>query len=288
MLLPAVVHWDVSPFIFTIGSFGLRWYSVLFVAGFVLGYQIFRKFFQNEGLPGDKLLDPLCYTLAIATIVGARLGHCIFYEPAYYFGSFAGFCEIFMPWKGGLASHGGAIALLLAMWWFARRYGRKYGFSYLWIMDRLVICVCFAGAFIRLGNLFNSEIYGNVTDLPWGFIFEHEAVLVKYGYPVDNPLMPKHPTQLYEAISYIVLGLGLLCLYWKKWNKLHEGTIFGIFLIGLFGARFLIEYVKEPQEEFEKFMALDMGQLLSIPFIVAGIVILVWSLWHGFGKQKAR
>ena len=122
-----------------------------------------------------RLMDPLLFTLIIATIVGARLGHCLFYQPDYYLGSWKGFWEIFMPWKGGLASHGGAIALLLAMWWYARHYGRKNGFDFLWIPDRLCIAVAFAGCMIRLGNLFNSEIYGDVTSLPWGFIFERNG-----------------------------------------------------------------------------------------------------------------
>ena len=160
------VHWHVDPVLIHIGSLGIRWYSLLFISGFILGWYIFRWFFRREGVP-EKLLDPLLYTLLICTIVGARLGHCIFYQPDYYFGSWAGFWEIFMPWKGGLASHGGAIALLLGMWWFSAKYGKPNGFDFLWIMDRLCITVAFAGCFIRLGNLFNSEIYGDVTSLPW-------------------------------------------------------------------------------------------------------------------------
>lgn len=270
MIQSLFVHWDASPFIFTIGSFGIRWYSILFVTGFVLGYYLFRHFFKKEGLPGEQLLDPLLYTLAIATIIGARLGHCLFYDASYYLGSWDGFLEIFMPWKGGLASHGGAIALLIAMWWFSRKYGRQYGFGYLWILDRLVITVCFAGAFIRLGNLFNSEIYGNVTSLPWGFIFER-----------NGETLPKHPTQLYEALSYTVLGLALLWLYEKKLDKLKSGTILGIFFIVLFGMRFLIEFIKEPQVAFENDMVLNMGQILSIPFIVGGLAVLLWSIFKG-------
>lgn len=270
MISSLIVHWNVSPFIFTIGSFGIRWYSVLFVVGFVLGYKLFEHFFKREGLPAEKLLDPLLYTLAIATIVGARLGHCLFYEADYYFASMDRFWEIFQPWKGGLASHGGAIALLLAMWWFSNKYGRKYNFDFMWIMDRLVIAVCFAGAFIRLGNLFNSEIYGDVTSLPWGFIYER-----------NGETEPKHPTQLYEALSYIILGLGLVWMYEKKLYQLREGTIFGIFLIVLFGMRFLIEFIKEPQEVFEENMLFNMGQLLSVPFIIAGVIILVWSVTKG-------
>ncbi len=261
------IHWNVDPNLITIGNFGLRWYSLLFVSGFILGYYIFRWFFKNEGLPWEKLLDPLLYTLLIATIVGARLGHCLFYQPDYYLTSWQGFWEIFQPWKGGLASHGGSIALLLAMWWYSARYGKKYDFDFLWIMDKLVMPVCFAGAAIRLGNLFNSEIYGDVTTLPWGFIFER-----------NGETLPKHPTQLYEALSYIILGIALISAYKFRLDKLYRGEIFGIFLIGLFGARFLIEYIKEPQVGFEENMALNMGQLLSIPFILAGVVILILSV----------
>lgn len=259
------VHWNVDPVIFHIGSLGIRWYSLLFISGFILGWYIFKWFFKREGV-SESLLDPLLYTLLIATIVGARLGHCLFYQPDYYLGSWSGFWEIFQPWKGGLASHGGAIALILAMVWFARRYGRREGFDYLWIMDHLCIAVAFAGCFIRLGNLFNSEIYGDVTSLPWGFIFEH-----------NGETEPKHPTQLYEAGSYLILGLLLIWLYWKKLDKLPRGFFFGAFLIGCFGMRFLIEFIKEPQVGFEEGMALNMGQLLSIPFILAGIAILVYA-----------
>ena len=259
------VHWNVDPVIFHIGSLGIRWYSLLFISGFILGWYIFKWFFKREGV-SESLLDPLLYTLLIATIVGARLGHCLFYQPDYYLGSWSGFWEIFQPWKGGLASHGGAIALILAMVWFARRYGRREGFDYLWIMDHLCIAVAFAACFIRLGNLFNSEIYGDVTSLPWGFIFER-----------NGETEPKHPTQLYEAGSYLILGLLLIWLYWKKLDKLPRGFFFGAFLIGCFGMRFLIEFIKEPQVGFEEGMALNMGQLLSIPFVLAGIAILVYA-----------
>lgn len=270
MIHSLVVHWNASPFIFTIGSFGIRWYSILFVAGFVLGYYIISSFFKKENLPGEKLLDPLLYTLVFSTLIGARLGHCLFYAPDYYLGSMEGFLEIFQPWKGGLASHGGTIAIVLALFWYVKRYGKDYGISYFWLVDRLVIATCFAAACIRLGNLFNSEIYGNVTDLPWGFIFERRG-----------ETLPKHPTQLYEALSYIVLGFVLLWMYEKKIERLHSGTIFGLFFVVLFGMRFLIEFIKEPQEAFEEGMLLNMGQILSVPFIIAGVIILVWSIRKG-------
>ena len=267
------VHWHVDPVLFHIGSLGIRWYSLLFVSGFIIGWYIFRGFFRREGISED-LLDPLLYTLLIGTIVGARLGHCLFYQPDYYLGSWQGFWEIFMPWKGGLASHGGAIALILAMWWYARHYGKKNDFDFLWIMDHLCITVAFAGCLIRLGNLFNSEIYGDVTSLPWGFIFD-----------LRGETEPKHPTQLYESLSYLVLGLILVWMYKKKLDKLPRGFFFGLFLIGCFGMRFLIEFIKEPQVGFEETMTLNMGQLLSLPFIIAGIGILVMAFMR---KVPAR
>ena len=213
-----------------------------------------------------SLLDPLLYTLLIGTIVGSRLGHCLFYQPDYYLGSWQGFWEIFMPWKGGLASHGGTIALFIAMWWFARHYGRKHDFDFLWILDHLAIAVCFAATFIRLGNLCNSEIYGDVTSLPWGFIFE-----------LRGETLPKHPTQLYEALSYLLLGIALILAYKFKADKLYRGFFIGTFFIGCFGMRFLIEFIKEPQVGFEENMVLNMGQLLSIPFILIGVGILIYA-----------
>ncbi len=260
-----VVHWHVDPAILHIGAFELRWYSLLFVSGFILGWFIFKWFFQREKID-TKLLDPLLYTLLICTIVGARLGHCLFYQPDYYLGSWAGFWEIFMPWKGGLASHGGTIALILGMWWFGVHYGKKHDFDFVWLLDHLAIAVAFAGAFIRFGNLFNSEIYGDVTNLPWGFVFE-----------LRGETEPKHPTQLYEGFTYLLLGFALIGLYWKKLDKMFRGQFIGIFLIVCFGSRFLIEFIKEPQVEFEQTMALNMGQLLSIPFILLGIFFLVWA-----------
>ena len=265
MLETLVINWNMNPEIISLGSISIRWYSLLFISGFILGWFIFKWFFKREGVP-VKLLDPLLYTLLIATIVGARLGHCLFYQPDYYLGSWQGFTEIFMPWKGGLASHGGTIALFLAMWWFARHYGKKYGFDLVWILDHLAIAVCFAATLIRLGNLFNSEIYGDVTNLPWGFIFERRG-------EVD----PKHPTQLYEAISYFLLGIFQILMYKYKLPKLHRGFFIGTFFIGCFGMRFLIEFIKEPQVGFEQDMVLNMGQWLSIPFILLGIGFLAYS-----------
>ena len=265
MLETLAINWSVNPELLSLGPISVRWYSLLFVSGFILGWFIFKWFFKREDLP-VTLLDPLLYTLLIGTIVGARLGHCLFYQPDYYLGSWEGFWEIFMPWKGGLASHGGTIALIIAMIWFAKRYGRKYDFDFLWIMDHLAIAVCFAATLIRLGNLFNSEIYGDVTSLPWGFVFE-----------LRGETMPKHPTQLYEALSYFILGIALVLVYKYRLNKVYRGFFIGTFFIGCFGMRFLIEFIKEPQVMFEQSMALNMGQWLSLPFVVLGIAMLVYS-----------
>ena len=260
------VYWDVDPVIVSLGKIQIRYYSLFFIIAFTIGYYLFKYFFKREQVP-LKILDPLLYTLIIGTLVGARLGHCLFYQPDYYL---ANPIEILYVWEGGLASHGGAIALLLAMWWFAHHYGRKNHFSFLWITDRLGIAVALAGFFIRMGNLMNSEIYGNETTMPWGFVFLR-----------NGELAPKHPTQLYEALSYLALFVLLLFLYRKRLPRLKEGSLFGIFLLVLFAARFFIEYIKEPQVPFEESMALNMGQILSIPFIFAGAVLMLYSIMKG-------
>lgn len=264
------VNWHVDPVLIHLGSLEIRWYSLLFISGFIIGWYLFKWFCKRENVD-EKMLDPLLYTLLIATIVGARLGHCLFYQPDYYLGSWQGFLEIFMPWKGGLASHGGAIALFLAVWWFSAHYGKKYGFDFLWVGDRLGIAIPIAGCMIRLGNLFNSEIYGDVTDLPWGFIFE-----------LRGETLPKHPTQLYEALSYLLLGLLLIWIYKKYAHKVKRGFFLGAFLIGCFGMRMLIEIIKEPQVGFEEGMALNMGQILSIPLVLLGVFLIIYS----FIKKK--
>ena len=265
MLETLAINWSVNPEIFSLGPLSVRWYGLLFISGFILGWYIFKWFFNREDIP-ETLLDPLLYTLLAGTIIGARLGHCLFYQPDYYLGSWQGFWEIFMPWKGGLASHGGTIALIFAMIWFARKYGRRHDFDFIWILDHLAIAVCFAATFIRLGNLFNSEIYGDVTNLPWGFVFE-----------LRGETLPKHPTQLYEALSYFLLGVALTSIYKFKADKVYRGFFIGTFFIGCFGMRFLIEFIKEPQVMFEQNMVLNMGQLLSIPFVLMGIGLLIYS-----------
>lgn len=263
------VHWNVDPVMFYIGSFGLRYYSFGFLFAFLLGYLILYKMFNREKVE-SRYLDSLVVWMFLAVLIGARLGHCLFYEPDY-FCTAQHWPEIFLPFNlqtgqftgyQGLASHGAAIAILLTLWW----YCRKYKVNFWWLFDRLVIVVALGGAFIRLGNLFNSEIYGVETSLPWGFIFERNGETV-----------PKHPTQLYEALSYFIIFIVCYLVYRKKEGQLHNGRLFGWWLVALFGMRFLIEFVKEEQVDFEKGMTLDMGQWLSVPFIIGGIVLVVLS-----------
>lgn len=258
MILNFIV-WDVDPEIFHLGSLTIRWYGLLFALGFVFGYIIMGDMFKREKI-APKLLDSITTYMVLGTVIGARLGHCLFYEPEYYLSNPF---RILKVWEGGLASHGAAIGILIALYFFTKKANK----SYLWTLDRIVIVVALAGFFIRMGNLMNSEIYGDVTDLPWGFIF------VRWG-----ETLPKHPTQIYEGLSYLLLFVLIYSLYLKKGTKLNNGLIFGIFLIILFSSRFLIEFIKEPQVGFEEGMALNMGQILSIPFIIAGIGLLIYAM----------
>jgi phosphatidylglycerol---prolipoprotein diacylglyceryl transferase len=250
------ISWDINPQIFHIGSLSVRWYGLLFAMSFAVGYIIMLRFFRKEKLP-EALLDKLSIYMLIATVVGARLGHVIFYEPASYL---AHPLDVFKIWEGGLASHGAAIGILAALYFFAR----SSKMTYFWTLDRIVIVVALSGFFIRTGNLMNSEIYGKATSLPWGFIFKRVGETI-----------PKHPTQIYEALSYLSIFFYLIWYYYKKDGKPREGYLFGIFLVALFSVRFVIEFLKEPQVDFENSMILNMGQLLSIPFIIAGLIIVL-------------
>lgn len=251
MILTSIT-WSADPEIFSIGRFAVRWYGLLFALGFAIGYFIMLKFFKKEKVP-VKLLDQLTTYMVIATVIGARLGHCLFYEPAYYLSHPL---EIFKIWEGGLASHGAAIAILIAVYIFSR----KNKISFLWSMDRIATVTALAGFFIRMGNLANSEIYGRETSLPWGFIYENS----------DKLKLPRHPTQIYEGLAYLLIFALLMFIYYRKNGKPKEGTLISLFLLLVFGVRFFIEFLKEPQVDFESHMALNMGQLLSIPFILIG------------------
>jgi phosphatidylglycerol---prolipoprotein diacylglyceryl transferase len=270
MILNAIT-WNVDPEIFSIGQLSIRWYGLMFAFAFLSGYIIFTRYLATEKLTSE-MLDQLLIYVALGTVIGARLGHCFFYEPDYFL---ANPLEILKIWKGGLASHGAAIGILLSLW----LYVRKYKLSFLWLIDRIVIVVASGGAFIRLGNLFNSEIYGRPTDLPWGFAFVRDRL---YDPNTGEllPTVPRHPTQLYEALSYILIFTVLFIFYRKKHLKVRDGFIFGVFMILLFSARFLIEFVKNDQVPFESGMQFNMGQLLSLPFIIAGGIMIYWTSKH--------
>jgi len=258
MLLSIV--WNPSPEIFSLGGFAVRWYGLFFALSFFLGYLIMLKFFSKECVP-VALLDELTTWMIIGTIVGARLGHVFFYEPSWYL---AHPIKILEVWEGGLASHGAAVCIPLSVFIFSRMRGKPF----LWFMDRVVITVALAGFMIRMGNLMNSEIYGLPTSLPWGFNF------LRSSTPSDG-LVPRHPTQIYEALSYLAIFFLLWWYYYKKDGKPALGMIFGMFMVLVFGVRFFIEFIKEPQVGFERGLPLNMGQMLSIPLIIAGITLIV-------------
>ncbi|TGE17603.1 prolipoprotein diacylglyceryl transferase [Hymenobacter elongatus] len=261
----AFITWDVSPIIAQIGPLTLRWYGLLFMSGFVFGTFILSHIYKSEKV-SPRWVDVITIYMLVGTIVGARLGHCLFYDPDYYL---AHPLDILKIWEGGLASHGATIGILLACWFFAR----NNKFDYLWVLDRIVIVVALGGALIRTGNLFNSEIIGKVTDVPWAFKFVRYNEIHHEATNIPNEL--RHPTQMYEALFCIVL---LLVLY-AMWNRTKErtprGLLFGLFVVFLFTQRFLGEFLKENQVAFENGLPLNMGQILSIPLILAGIWVLL-------------
>ncbi len=264
MNIIAAIHWDVSPEIVSLGFIHIRWYGLLFALGFVAGYQILAKMFAIEAKP-QKDLESLTITMIIAVVLGARLGHCLFYAPDFYLSNPE---EILKIWEGGLASHGGAIGMFIGVYLFLRK--RKH-ISFLWLTDRISIVVALAACFVRLGNLFNSEIYGVQADVPWAFVFER----------IDN--VPRHPSQLYEAISYFLIFIFLIVRYVKYKSALVPGKTFALLLTLLFSARFLIEFTKAKQAAFDIPIPLSMGQILSLPLIILGLYLLIRA-----GKFKSQ
>lgn len=255
-------HWTGNPEILRIGGFAIRWYGVLFALGFIIGYQIMTYFFKKENKP-IKELESLVLYVVLGTVIGARLGHCFFYEPEYYLKNPI---EILMVWHGGLASHGGAIGVLFALWLFTRKH-KKINLQ--WLLDRIVIPTSLVASFIRIGNFFNHEIIGKPTDVPWAIVFN-----IYQGREVVGVTPPVHPSQLYEAISYAIIFI-LLLIFYKKNILQNPGKPLGLFFFLVFSIRFLIEFTKAPQADFEQFLPLSMGQILSIPFIVAGLYFLI-------------
>lgn len=264
-----MVTWNVSPYVFELGWLRLGWYGVSWAAAIFLGTLFFSNFIKREGL-NAKMLDSLFLYGVLSTVIGARLGHCLFYEPWEYL---THPLDILKVWQGGLASHGAAVGLLIGLW----MWSRKWKMPWVWSLDRIMVPVAVGGAAVRLGNLMNSEIYGRPTGGDWGFRFVRD-----HSWLQNSPLdLPVHPTQLYEAACYVVVFLILILLYYGfDAARKRPGVMFGAGLVGIFTARFFIEYVKNPQEEFEQGMTLLMGQWLSLPFIALGVAAIVWGLVH--------
>lgn len=287
------ITWNVDPVLFSVGSFSVRWYGLFWALGFLIGYFIMKKIYRREHM-SDDALDKLLVYMLLFTVVGARLGHCLFYEPDVYLKDPLSILKV---WEGGLASHGGAIGILLGLWIYMRRYNKspkkkdeRPSISYIWLFDRIVIPVCLVGALIRCGNVMNHEIYGTPTSLPWGFVFLRGAE--QFCGTVDNytpcnawdapcppsEWLPCHPTGLYEAFFCLVAMGILLWMYYKRnLGDKQPGLMFGTFLVIIFGSRILIEFLKNVQVAFEKDMTFDMGQWLSMPFVLCGIGLIVWS-----------
>ncbi|HKC66614.1 MAG TPA: prolipoprotein diacylglyceryl transferase [Bacteroidia bacterium] len=271
------IIWNVNPEMFTIPGIDwpVRWYGLLFACAFLCSQYIVGYIFKTEQRP-PQYLDIITIYIIAGTVIGARLGHCLFYSPDYYLFHPL---DIFKIWEGGLASHGAAIGIITAM----LLYCRKTGEGVWWLFDRIVIVVPLSGMFIRLGNLMNSEIVGKPTTLPWGFKFprcEEDAAMAQF-HNIDM-IPARHPSQLYEAIYCVFLTLLMFYLWKYKRNVLPQGFMFGLFCVLLFTSRFLMEFLKETQVDWEKGLAFDMGQWLSIPFVLGGIFIMVYS----YKRQK--
>ena len=251
-------HWNIDPELFSLGPVKIRWYGLAFASSFIFGFLLMRRIFRLEGRPVKNLEKLLVYVL-IGTILGARLGHCFFYNPSYFLSNPI---EILKVWKGGLASHGGGLGVLITIFLYSRNNPQE---PYLWLLDRIAIVAGLAGFFIRIGNLFNSEIIGAPTTLPWAFIFAK----------VDN--IPRHPVQLYESVTYGLIFVVLLSIYKMKRHKVKQGLTTGLFLLLVFTARFFLEFVKARQAAYSSNLPLSVGQLLSIPFLLAGIVLIIYS-----------
>lgn len=286
----AYITWDVSPVLVEFGPISIRWYGLLWAIGLYLCYLVQVKLYKNEGCPQDWA-EKIFLWMTLGVIIGARLGHCWFYEWYYYNDPIQIFSwsihyrnpyiehpfDLLKIWEGGLSSHGGAIGLIVAAWLLNKRVFSKqpkFRTSMIWIFDRLVIGVCVTATLIRLGNLMNSEIYGNPTTLPWGFVFVR-----------DGQTVPCHPTQIYEMLYCIVAFVVTWLMYWKGKYYQQTGLIFGVFLLIIFGTRFLLEFIKLDQEAFEQNLGLNMGQWLSLPFVVWAIYLIVKACRNSISRS---
>ena len=274
------VTWNVDPELFTVFGREIRWYGMLWVIGLIVAVFIVQRIFDNEKHP-EKWFDSLFVYMMFGIILGARLGHCLFYEPVYYLSNPL---EILKIWEGGLASHGGVIGIIIAVWLYSKKVTKK---SMLWTFDRVIVPTGFTAAFIRLGNLMNHEIYGGPTTEPWGFRFIENISYWKAGAaPIYTD--PSHPTQIYEAIIYLIVFAVTMYMFFKTNAKYKQGLTLGVAMIMIFLSRFFIEYLKNVQVQSEIAMrestGLILGQWLSIPFVLWG----VWLVWNALRKSKQK
>ncbi len=259
------ITWNADPAIFD-GFITIRWYGLMFAIGFLIGYDLVARMFKREGAP-EKWLGTFLIYLVVATIVGARLGHVFFYEWDVYK---LDPIRILYIWEGGLASHGGTLANIIGVFMFSYFVTKR---NPLWAFDRVVVAIALVGGLIRIGNLFNSEIFGTATTLPWGFMFVRSREWMEFYMG-----QACHPTQLYEALCYFALFGLLMWMYWKKNAGERPGLLLGTFFIGIFLPRFFIEFIKNDQVAREATMTLNIGQQLSIPFIIAGVLLVIYAL----------
>ena len=257
--------WNIDPILLNLGFLKIRWYGLMFAAAFIFGYSMMQWIYQREGKNVEEL-DRMLWYMAIGIVVGARLGHTLIYDPAYYLSHPL---KILAVWEGGLASHGGIIGIIVAMY----LYKRGVEDSYLWLLDRIAFPCTMSGCFIRIGNFFNSEIMGTVTDKPWGIIFPR----------YDN--LPRHPVQLYEAFCYALIFLALLAVYKKTYDKPIKGLLFGLVIALVFVVRIGLEFFKTEQAMYSTNLPLTTGQLLSIPFLLVGMGFVFWSLKNYQAKK---
>jgi prolipoprotein diacylglyceryl transferase len=250
--------WQIDPVLIDFGFLKIRWYGLMFASAFVFCYNVMLWIYKREGRNVEDL-DGLLWYVALGTVLGARLGHVLLYDPGYYFSHPA---KILAIWEGGLASHGGTLGIMLAVY----IYTRVHHDSYIWFMDRLSFPCAMGGCFIRIGNFFNSEILGTVTDRPWGVVFAR----------VDD--LPRHPVQLYEAVCYAVIFFVLLHVYKKTYDKPYKCLIFGLLISSIFSVRIVLEFFKTEQATYANDFLLTTGQMLSIPFVLVGVGFIVWSL----------
>lgn len=266
------IEWNADPTIITLLGFPIRWYGLCFALAFLAGFQVVSYIFKKEGRPVEQADQLLLYTM-VGTIVGARMGHYFFYEfPLLLAEPVRFFIQMITPPFSGLASHGAAIGLFTAFYLYTKK---NKGQSYLYVTDRIVIVAALAGFFIRFGNLMNSEIIGKPTDMPWGFKFLRDLEFNPSG--LASFVEPRHPSQLYEALSCLFLFFILLYLWNLKKAKVQEGSLTGIFMIFVFTLRFFYEFLKENQSSFENGLTLNMGQILSIPAVLFGIGVLWYA-----------